>query len=82
MHHISMRIALIAIIAWSTTAHTQSPESIEATDGEWIVSDFRFHTGEVLQELRLQYSTVGDPTGEPVLILHGSGGNRRQFLDE
>ena len=77
-----MRIALIAIIAWSTTAHTQSPESIEATDGEWIVSDFRFHTGEVLQELRLQYSTVGEPTGEPVLILHGSGGNRRQFLDE
>jgi homoserine O-acetyltransferase len=82
MHHISMRTALIAIFVWSAVAQAQSPEPIAATDGEWIVTDFRFHTGEVLQQLRLQYSTVGDPTGEPVLILHGSGGNRRQFLDE
>lgn len=82
MHHISMRTALIAIFVWSAVAQAQSPEPIAATDGEWIVTDFRFHTGEVLQELRLQYSTVGDPTGEPVLILHGSGGNRRQFLGE
>jgi len=42
------------------------------TDGDWIVRDFRFHTGEVLPELRLHYATVGAPTGEPVLILHGT----------
>jgi len=36
------------------------------------VRDFRFHTGEVLPELRLHYTTVGAPTGEPVLILHGT----------
>jgi homoserine O-acetyltransferase len=77
-----MRVAVIAVLACSGTAQSQLPEPIAATDGEWIVSDFRFHTGEVLQELRLQYSTVGDPTGEPVLILHGSGGNRRQFLGD
>ncbi len=41
-------------------------------EGDWIVRDFRFHTGEVLPELRLHYSTVGAPTGEPVLILHGT----------
>ena len=34
--------------------------------------DFRFHTGEVLPELRLHYTTVGAPTGEPVLIVHGT----------
>src|SRR5205085_7757654 len=37
-----------------------------------IARDFRFHTGEVLPELRLHYTTVGAPTGEPVLILHGT----------
>ena len=42
------------------------------TEGDWIVRDFRFHTGEVLPELRLHYATVGSPTGEPVLILHGT----------
>jgi homoserine O-acetyltransferase len=41
-------------------------------EGSWGVSDFRFHTGEVLPELRLHYTTVGAPTGEPVLILHGT----------
>src|SRR5437899_4043089 len=40
-------------------------------EGSWV-RDFRFHTGEVLPELRLHYMTVGAPTGEPVLILHGT----------
>ena len=40
---------------------------------DWIAKDFRFHTGEKLPELRLHYTTVGDPTGQPVLVLHGSG---------
>jgi homoserine O-acetyltransferase len=44
------------------------------SQGEWIVRDFRFHTGEVLPELKLYYTTVGAPSGEPVLILHGSTG--------
>ena len=34
--------------------------------------DFRFHTGDVLPEMRIHYTTVGSPTGEPVLILHGT----------
>src|SRR5215510_12236219 len=33
-------------------------------EGDWIVRDFRFHTGEVLPELRIHYTTVGAPTGE------------------
>ncbi len=44
-------------------------------EGSWVVRDFRFHTGEVLPELRLNYTTVGDPSGEPVLILHGTTGS-------
>ena len=49
--------------------------------GEWIVRDFRFHTGEVLPELRLHYTTVGAPSGEPVLILHGSTGAGTNMLN-
>jgi homoserine O-acetyltransferase len=41
-------------------------------EGTWIVRDFRFHTGEALPELRLHYRTVGAPTGEPVVVLHGT----------
>lgn len=50
-------------------------------EGNWVVRDFRFHTGEVLPELRLHYTTVGAPTGEPVLVLHGTAGSGTDMLD-
>ncbi|MBN9043523.1 MAG: hypothetical protein BGP05_01520 [Rhizobiales bacterium 62-47] len=48
--------------------------------GEWIARDFKFHTGEVMPELKLHYTTVGEPTGQPVLVLHGSGGSAASQL--
>ena len=50
-------------------------------EGSWVVRDFRFHTGEVLPELRLHYTIVGVPTGEPVLILHGTTGSATGMLN-
>src|SRR5262245_17909814 len=46
----------------------------------WIARDFRFHTGETLPILRLHYATVGAPSGEPVLILHGTAGSSANML--
>jgi homoserine O-acetyltransferase len=40
---------------------------------DWIARDFKFHTGEVMPELRIHYTTVGEPSGQPVLVLHGTG---------
>jgi homoserine O-acetyltransferase len=48
--------------------------------GEWIARDFRFHTGEVMPELRLAYTTIGDPSGQPVLVLHGTTGSAASLL--
>ena len=48
--------------------------------GDWIAKDFRFHSGETMPELRLHYITVGEPTGQPVLVLHGSGGSAASML--
>jgi homoserine O-acetyltransferase len=42
-------------------------------EADWIARDFKFHTGEVMQEIRLHYTTVGESSGQPVLVLHGSG---------
>jgi homoserine O-acetyltransferase len=49
-------------------------------EGEWIVRDFRFHTGEQLPELRLHYTTVGNPSGEPIVVLHGTTGSAQSML--
>jgi homoserine O-acetyltransferase len=45
-----------------------------------VLKDFRFHTGQVLPELRVNYLTIGAPTGEPVLLLHGTAGNAQTLL--
>jgi hypothetical protein len=34
-----------------------------------IAEDFKFHSGQTMPELRLHYKTVGEPTGQPVLLL-------------
>jgi homoserine O-acetyltransferase len=49
-------------------------------EGDWVVRDFRFHTGETLPELRLHYTTVGARGAEPVLVLHGTTGSGAGFL--
>lgn len=49
---------------------------------EFIVRDFRFHTGEILPELRLAYTVLGRPDGKPVLVLHGTGANGKSLLSE
>ena len=59
----------------ATPASTAAAAATSAKPGTWVVRDFRFHTGEVLPELRLNYITIGAPTGEPVLVLHGTTGS-------
>jgi homoserine O-acetyltransferase len=49
-------------------------------EADWTIRDFRFHTGEVMPELRIHYRTVGDPGGEPVLVLHGTAGSGASML--
>src|SRR5262249_44191956 len=61
--------------AFALTTHSAEAADFPAPkQGEWIAHDFKFHTGEVLPELRLHYTTVGAPGGQPVLMLHGTGG--------
>jgi len=58
-----------------------------ATEGDFVVKNFKFRSGETLPELRLHYATLGKPARDAqgrvsnaVLILHGTGGTERQFL--
>ncbi len=51
-------------------------------EGDWIAHDFRFHTGEVMPELKLHYTTVGNPAGEKVLVLHGTAGSGASMLND
>ena len=48
-------------------------------EGAFVARDFKFHTGEVIPELQLHYTTIGESSGQPVLILHGTAGSGAQL---
>jgi homoserine O-acetyltransferase/O-succinyltransferase len=56
-------------------------------EGDYVVRDFQFSSGEKLPELRMHYRTLGQPVSDKngivrnaVLILHGTTGSSTQFL--
>ena len=51
--------ALLCLIALAAAAADYPAPN----EGDWIARDFRFHTGDVMPELRLHYTTVGAPSG-------------------
>ena len=66
-----LMLAMTVLPAAAQTARTGDPIPHY---GDFTVPDFRFHTGEVMA-LRQHYALLGNSLGEPVLILHGTGGN-------
>jgi homoserine O-acetyltransferase/O-succinyltransferase len=48
--------------------------------GDFIARDFKFHTGEAMGEIKLHYITIGEPSGLPVLVLHGTGQSAASML--
>jgi homoserine O-acetyltransferase/O-succinyltransferase len=48
--------------------------------GVWVAPSFKFHTGEVMANVKLAYTTVGEPTGIPILLLHGTGSSAERML--
>ena len=77
----SLLVLLLSVAARAQTA----PQPVE---GAWVARDFTFKSGEKLPELRLHYITLGAPARDAaghvrnaVLVLHGTGGSGRAFLN-
>jgi homoserine O-acetyltransferase len=75
---------LCQFIAWNVCAAQAPPQPVE---GDIVIKDFRFRSGELLPELRLHYRTIGKLDRDAnamarnaVLIMHGTGGSGAQFM--
>ena len=69
------------------TAPTVTATTWRTKESDFVVSDFRFRSGQTLPALRIHYTTLGSPhrnsAGEidnAVMVLHGTGGTGKQFL--
>ena len=79
-----LQMLLLLLLAAASPAQ---PERPPVTEGDFVLRNFRFASGEVLPELRLHYRTLGQPRKDAsgrvrnvVLIMHGTGGTGAQFL--
>lgn len=69
-----MRAFLLALAVLAMTNAALGATLPASSQGDWVIRDFRFRSGQTLPELRLHYTTLGDPNHEAVLVLHGTGG--------
>ncbi|MEO5693000.1 MAG: alpha/beta fold hydrolase [Usitatibacter sp.] len=71
---------LFAAVLLAATIPAIAADFPAPQEGSWTVRDFKFASGETLPEMKLAYRTVGAPTGEPVLVLHGTAGSSASML--
>jgi homoserine O-acetyltransferase len=80
------------VLTLSLALATATPSGAQATwptphEGDFIIHNFHFQSGETLPEVRMHYTTLGKPmkdasghTTNAVLVLHGTGGDGSGFL--
>jgi homoserine O-acetyltransferase len=69
-----------ATLLWMMIAMIAPAFAAQPQQGDFVVKDFRYHTGEVA-ELHQHYSTLGDPRNPAVLVLHGTNGTGAGMLN-
>jgi len=77
----ALHFLLAALMSLAFAIPCFAAEYAQRSEGVWTASNFRFHTGEVFQQLKIGYTTLGNPSNEAVLILHGTTGTGKSMLN-
>ena len=91
--HIRTLISACAILAafcgMADRAGAAGADLTRPLEGDFVIHDFRFDTGETLPELRMHYTYFGRPHKDAhgkvtnaVLILHGTGGSGHSLVND
>ncbi len=80
-------ISTVFMCAVSAATVAQTTPVLTTREGDFVVHDFKFHSGETLPTLKLHYTTLGTPKRDAdghvtnaVIVMHGTGGDGHQFL--
>jgi homoserine O-acetyltransferase len=83
MKRFSLALTCLVVL----TAHSAVAQYPAPTQGDAVLKDFHFASGETLPELRIHYRTLGAPQRDAqgvvrnaVLIMHGTTGSGAQFI--
>lgn len=68
-------------------ANLRAAEYPPPTEGDYVIRDFKFTSGETMPELKIHYRTIGKPVKDEkgvvrnaVLVTHGTTGSGAQFI--
>ena len=82
-----MLLTALALTLLLSAAPTQQVAAPAVTEGDFVMKDFTFASGEKLPELKIHYRTLGTPRKDAqgivrnaVLVMHGTGGTGAQFV--
>ena len=83
-------VVAIALTQWQLGAQTATQTPARGTapqEGDFVIHNFRFQSGETMPDVQIHYATLGTPvkdarghTTNAVLVLHGTSGTGAQFF--
>jgi homoserine O-acetyltransferase len=90
MHLRNLYVGALALSCLCLSAAVNAaPEEARALEGDYVIHDFHFASGETLPELRMHYTFFGKPKKDAfghvtnaVLIMHGTGGSGHSLVNE
>src|SRR5215218_2937501 len=84
---LSSKILIALAALWTAPAAAEVDYATQLKQGDAILKDFTFADGEKLPSIKIHYATLGTPRRDKagriinaVMVLHGTGGSGRQFL--
>lgn len=86
-HRLVLRFSQLACLGLSGAQVAAAADYPTPVEGDYVLRNFQFSSGESLPELRIHYRTLGTPEKDAkgvvrnaVLIGHGTGGSGAQFI--
>src|SRR5579884_2945913 len=80
---------IILTLLFITEPIVHAAEYPNPQEGTFVIKDFQFKSGERLPEVKLHYRTLGKPQKDlsgkvmnAILIMHGTGGSGKNFLND
>ena len=84
---LSTALAIAAWLSLGPVALAQPAPALASHEGDFVIHDFHFRSGESLPQLRIHYTTLGTPRRDSaghvvnaVMVLHGTGGEGHNFI--
>ncbi|SRR5579859_295036 len=81
--------ALSLLLCFAAGAGYPAAAEQRPLEGDYVIHDFHFASGETLPELRMHYTFLGKPKKDAkgrvtnaVLIMHGTGGSGRSLIND